>query len=101
MSTKVEIELQNKTQTAGNDGSKSNGTNEPPVKSYCMVGYRIIVHILLIYCVIGVTYLLLSTSCPDCDSVGGSTSNGSGLGVDSTNEFQMLEQVHQTTSPES
>ena len=38
-----------------------------PIKTYCIAGYQILLHLLLLYCVIGVTiYLLSSTNNADC-----------------------------------
>ena len=35
--------------------ANAQGQEEPSLKMYCLVGYRIIVHLLLLYCVFGVS----------------------------------------------
>ena len=46
--------------------------------------YRIITHLLLIYCVIGVTYLLFFNQCGECGTNNAITSNESELELDTT-----------------
>ena len=48
---------------------QSQTNNEISGKVYFMVAYRIILHLILLYCVIGTTYLLLFDVCHKCDKV--------------------------------
>ena len=41
---------------------------EPSFKIYCIAGYRIIIHLLLLYAVSGVSYLLFIDECEKCNS---------------------------------
>ena len=48
-------------------------STEIPVKIHCIVGWKIITHLLLAYCVIGITYLLLTNNhCTCTDNHAGS-----------------------------
>eukprot|EP01084_Bolivina_argentea_P013697 25682_1 len=45
---------------------KNNANESIPAKIYCIAGYRIIWHLLLLYCVVGVTYSLFIDDTKEC-----------------------------------